>query len=70
MLSRALDNDKGEVDDFTKRYTKELQPKANDRTKDMIEERQEEIKKNRRERRENNIKRKEIIEETSTTEEI
>ena len=68
MLSRALDNDKGEVDDVTKRYIKDLQPKADDRTNDMIEERQEEIKKNRRERRENNIKRKEIIEETSTPE--
>ena len=70
MISRALDNDKGEVDDVTKRYIKDLQPKADDRTNDMIEERQEEIKKNRRERRENNIKRKEVIEVTSTDEEI
>ena len=70
MISRALDNDEGEVDDVTKRYIKDLQPKADDRTNDMIEERQEEIKKNRRERRENNIKRKEVIEETSTPEEI
>ena len=69
MISRALDNDKGEVDDVTKRYIKDLQPKADDRTNDMIEERQEEIKKNRRERRENNIKRKEVIEVTSTDEE-
>ena len=70
MISRALDNDEGEVDDVTKRYIKDLQPKADDRTNDMIEERQEEIKKNRRERRENNIKRKEVIEVTSTDEEI
>ena len=69
MICRALDNDKGEVDDVTKRYIKDLQPKADDRTNDMIEERQEEIKKNRRERRENNIKRKEIIEVTSNPEE-